>query len=592
MKLKRLFFVLLTFFAPAIWAMDELPHQNTEFKQKGINANDICLVCHALAENVPQNERCITNCCNEFICAQDAQSIFKAAGESQYEEHNIRYKLGSTGLRLTAEQIDQMYEIVKNPNKPKNTKCPRCSIPLSISATHLKKSLKSKPVLTCIDAEDIRFDLSPELSAALLECESFKMHEDTLSTPAPFDFSNVNPEQKRFLKKSLIIKLAQLIKDPVKETQHIVRNLEFFELAKYLAAPDNVLYLAANELWPLMQDTIDDTPQVKEYKKHIKQLAKPHLATPKNLAKYRKARLFSTKLASLNTSSFIPYDSSISAVSNLANGGWYQDKQHNWYKVYPFCTLDGIKYIYGGTTPSSLDVSGHRLEAIPASLLQEMSMDEYTNIFINFNNNPIASIDRSFFQILAKKRAKGIGIIVSLMETALTTEQKEEIIKRFHHATTTLTQRYPKCYSTLKYLAIGAGCIGAPLAVRYLSDKLPALINGTSVVSSAVMAGSVGGFLGEIINAIADRHHGHSIVPMILGAGAGAILGGAMACESIEKDDPVIIPSALLATLLGGFGASILVDYAALGLAKRSHPDISWKANNDIVWKTNYQLNI
>lgn len=584
MKFKALFLALLTIFVPATFAMDEPPRGNTEFTQKGIDSEDLCHVCHRLAKNVPQNARHITNCCNTFICEDDANNILLPAQTIKTENKQFKEHLRTNFPRISEEKRKKMY---KEGKTQKNLSCPKCQKKLSISEAFLQKAVSSKLSLSLIDAEGKQFALSPELSGALLECESFKMHGDELSTPAPLDFANVKPEQKRFLKKNLIIQLAQFIKDPVKEIQHVATDLELFELANYLAAPNNILYLLANESWPLMQDKQNDNSLTKEYKKNIRKLAKPHLASPKHLTEYMQCSPHGKKLKFIKK--WDEYDQayaihlSFGTISRyLENGGWYQDENNHWYKVYPFYTLDGIHNLWGSHDKlKSINLPGHRIETVSGALLEKIHPDPEQAIDINLDGNPIIAFDESFFQALAKKRAHTNGISLSFADHKLTDVQKEEVQKKFYQATTTLPQRY---LSRLTYscLAISAGCIGSALAVEYIAHKAPVLTNTTSTVSSGIIGLSIGGGIGAQI---------HSVIGLIGGIIVGA--GSSLATIGYMKDhNAVTIPTHIFTVPLGGYAGLKLMNYAALKLARKSHPDISLQADNNIVWNSNYQLKI
>lgn len=591
MKLKLLFSAFLIFSGSAVISMDKPQTHDAEFMQNGIDLDDICLVCHKSANNIPRDERCITSCCKKFICAEDAQSILSSVQNNQWAKDAIKNKLQSAGFALTGEQFKRMYKIAKESlNNVTNAHSSNCSQKLTVSTTFLKKPRISKPTLTVIDAEEKKFPLSRELSTALLECSSLEPHDDTLithtnATVEPIDYSgDIRSDKKRFLKQDLIIKLAQLINDPIKELPHMVHNLEFFELADYLTAPNNILYLIANELWPLMQDQKDDTESISIYKKSIRRLAQPHFSSPKHRAAYSLAHCFSYKFHLINSSNH-------DANNQLKNGGWYQDNNNQWYKIYPYCTLDGIDDLYGSTC-TKLNLSGHRLATLTGDILKNIRKTEYRNpIEINFDNNPISCIDESFFKELAKKRSEGIDVDISLQNTRLTPAQKTAVNQKFHNATTTLPQRY---ISEFKYnwLARGAGCLGAVFATYYLSQKSPALISGTSVISSGIMGAALGGLGGALVSAAESHSHRPYEYVAILGGFIGGISCGRLAISSINEYGSINIPTYILGIPLGGYVASQLANNASLTLAKRSHPEIKrgdYEIHN-IVWKNNYKI--
>lgn len=578
MKFKLLFLAFVTTFTPAALAMDAPLVQDHECIQtNSINADDVCSVCHTLAENIPQNERCITNCCKNFICAQDAHAILYSAQNNRHEKDRILYRLRDTGLTLTDEQLKKMYKIAKTSQPPSKKKgCPFCSRnKLSVSHAFLKKPLIPKKAVTIKDSEGKEFQLTSELSTAFLQCESFQMHEDKLNTPSTLDFSDVKPNQKRFLKKNSIIKLAHLIKDPIKELKNIPQDLDFFELANYTLAPRNILYLIANELWPLMQDQGNDTSDAKVYKKYIRQLAKPHFASPKHLAEHRKTHTFNYQYFLLNNKNL-----STNGIQ-LKNNGWYQDEKNQWYKVYPYCTLDGIGDLYGKTL--ELKVNNQRLTTLTGDEFKNIHKGPEYPTTINLDNNPITHIDESFFQELAKKRAEGIEIDISLQNSHLTSAQKEEYQKKFNTATHTLPQRYLSHFK-FKSLAIGGSFIGTTLAIDYLSHKNPELLNTTSKVALA----GAGTFIGTIVPT--------SKLAGVFYGGIGTLIGWAIGSmwEKANSPECVTTPTYVIGACLAIYASSELANHVAFALAKRSHPDIKpgkWPID-EYVWKNNYKIKL
>lgn len=445
---------------------------------------------------------------------------------------------------------------------------------------------EDKNLLKIIDIEKKHFVLSRDLSQALLKCtnlETNKLH------PGILDFTGLDAKQRSFLTQDNIRLLALFIINPKcmerNELAPKIKQLDLFELAHYLGAPDNILYLLANETWPLMQDQKDDTDAIKSYKKNIRQLAKPHFASPKHLAEYIEAYSFGENCYFFDwaRSHNVDYSNlSFDAISRrLENKGWYLDKNNNWYKVYPFCTLDGIQDLYGSDKPAELHVRGHRLATVSGNLLGNKSVYD---IKISLDDNPITSIDDSFFQALAKKRAAGRNVEISLMNTKLTAEQKEEFNKKFYNATNTLPQRYLN-KSKFRCLATGAACLGTALAVQYFSYKLPGLIRASSVVSTGIVGFVAGGLVGCVTG----------FPPlMFLSACGGLFTATDSFLESLKNNPKILsLPTHLFAIPLAGLATKMFAaDYAAIALAKRSHPDISWKAEKDIVWNSNYKFKI
>lgn len=593
MKLKTFIFVILASFTPAAFAMDAPVDQEVDVNPNTVYPDDVCLNCHTLAQNVPHNKRCLTNCCRSFICADDAQNILKSAETHQQTKNYINHEITSLHLQLTPDQRRKMYKIAK-PKGAKST-CLNCNQKLSVDfneGVFLKTPPEIKPQITLIDIHHKKFELSPELSAALLKCQALLMHEDTLAVNAPIDFSHI--KNRTYLSQEFISNIACLIKDPIKETPIMKRSLELFECAKYLAAPDNILYLIANELWPLMQEQADDTPFLKQYKENIKKLAASHLASPLQLSEYIKA--YSTDLSN-NVYNILPAcfsdffrgNLSAHALSTLKNNGWYQDSNKNWYRVYPFCTLDGLQtFAFSPRGPwiSSLNLSSHRIEKVSHNALVDLT--EYqnnnkVNVNINLDANPITCIDESFFQELAKRRANGHEVMVSFLGTRLTAQQKEEYKKKFVKATQTLPQKYISNFKC-KSLSIGTALISSVAAIAYLAHKKPQLATILSQVSLAGLGVLLGAKCGESLPGI--------IIKGGLVGGVGLFV--AVVWKEANNPEPITLPLYAAGLSGAGVGASYLADYTALALAKRSHPDIKpgeWSADQ-LVWKNNYKINI
>lgn len=598
MKLRLLFSALLIISGATTIAMDApLSDQEIDVNLNTVCPDALCLKCHKFAENISPQDRCLTSCCRQFICVKDAQDILDAGNNQQQTKQYINQQLGSLRLRLTPEQLRRMYKIAK-PKVDHAGMCLNCNQKLSVDfnkGVFLKTPVVKKPKITFIDSLHQQFELNPELSGTIMKCETLQINEDGLinrfkddpTTITPIDFSGI--KDKTCLKQALIIKLAELIKDPVKETSRIPRNLELFECAHYLGAPHNILYLIANELWPLMQEHAPDNEQTKEYKKNIKKLATPFFASPKQLSSY--VLTHPNIYDAFNPSPYSHFyrgDLSCNSILRLPNQGWYQDSNKNWYKVYPFCTLDGIEN-FRPLNNTPIRLTGHRLERIVSNILEGVnSPNDDTNIFINFDlaNNPITCIDESFFQALSKRRALGHEIAISLLNTHLTAQQKEEYKKKFDQATQTFPQRYLSNFK-FKSLAIGAGFIGTALAIEYFSHKVPKLINTTSTASSAI----VGGFIGGMIAGVALQSPPTGLISGL----CSAVVSG-ISCYNYINDSSksFTIPTHILAAPFAAYAAYELANRAALPLAKHSHPDIkrgTWSVD-DFVWKNNYKITL
>lgn len=572
MKFKSLFLALLTIYCTATSAMDAR-EQQIQINVPTIYPDDACLRCHTLAQNVPQNKRCLTECCSQFICADDAQAILKTAANHNWTKRNINHQLTQMHPPLTAEQIKKMRKIAL-PKLAKPGICPNCNQKLSVDfnkGVSLKTPIERKPSITLIDTQNKRFELSPELSAALLKCETLHMYEDSLATKVPIDFSEI--KDKPYLKQDLIIRLAQLIKDPVKETHRMKRDLELFECAHFLGAPDNIFYLIANELWPLMQEQANDTAPIIEYKKSIKLLAKPHFASLLQLREFINAQPYVYDSSNPSPySHFYTGNLSSNALLTLPNRGWYQGKNNQWYRIYPFCTLDGIENFRPINIP--INLTGHRLERIVSNILEGVnSQNENTNISFNLDNNPITCIDESFFQALAKRRAAGNAVELSFLNTRLSAQQKEEYKKKFDKATQTLPERYLSRFK-FKSLVMGTSFIGTALALNCVYHKNPQLADTAYIISLIGAGAYMGGVAIGPITTFGSIFYG----------AIGTVIGLLAATTTPTRYAAGIA--------FGSYAASQLADIAALELAKRSHPELKGGDffREDIIWKNNCKI--
>lgn len=651
MKFKALLFAFLATFGSVILTMDEpLSHgvqtaqtatqkplsQDTQISvQKEINSDDVCPTCLRLAKDIPQQERCITNCCQKFICDTDAQKIIKAVEDARLKEDAEQFAQEEKARRkeekdrrekesmrriLGNDALQEMNDILKRHNRlvepePQKTQqkvrrisiCPYCSKELSTTKAFLKKGFIQKPVVEIIDAENNKFDLDQELSTALLQCGSFKMRDDALNTAgtaAPLDFSGVIPTQGRFLKQDLITKIAQLINDPINQTPNIPQTLEFFELANYLEAPGNILYIVANELWPLMQDKPNDAPHIKKYKECLRGVARPHLACPNNLLHYLQSIPASTVKQFKDALNQSELNFSFGAIKqNLQNHGWYQDNEQNWYKVYPFCSLDGITEML---TYLKIDTDSWRLQSFNLSnhFIETFSCDfsasiETLNLSNNnvkkltgkqlhkregswlprkiiLTNNPINTLEESFFEALRKARTTSSNSCeISLENNTLSNAQKEEIRKKFYKATHTIPERYLNRSLFEKAFLYGGALagIGAGLyAGNKLGNYAPNLMKNISV-SASVAIGIIAGACRE-----AYFHHGNESAPWFffdVTAGATGAYFGSKKLFNYKPQATKVVPMAITGiagALTGALVAKGTGNIVANGLARISHP--------------------
>jgi hypothetical protein len=180
----------------------EKPKQTTSVNKRITNTvapEDQCPCCHETAQDIPENERQITVCCGNFICQTDANKIYNIA-----QSNAANYQ--------TSEQ--QANFIAQRGFAPKNSLkalCPLCRKELQTRSATIRID-EEQQSFAIIDIEGKEFQLEPQLAQAFLKCTALEAFE---SHPGVLDFSNINGEQKNFLKKDMITQLAQLIADPI-----------------------------------------------------------------------------------------------------------------------------------------------------------------------------------------------------------------------------------------------------------------------------------------------------------------------------------------------------------------------------------------
>lgn len=480
-----------------------------------------------------------------------------------------------------------------------------------ISATYAME----KPVAPqIIDIQGAPFNLSPELSQALLKCTNLKAREDFSGT---LDFTGLDSKTRPYLTKDKITLLAFLIISPRSieraELAPRIKQLDFFELAHYLGAPDNILYLLANELWPLMQDQKEDATDVKAYKKYIRQLAKPHFASPRHLLNYLKTK------TSYNTLDICRWDCDPITVELSFNvlqkfykeekdNGWYRYKDSFWCINYPFCSLEGITELisylkFSGTSCSlQIKLKNHYLETFSCDLapyietldltdnnIKELSGQQlkYTNRpprRIILDGNPISSINDSFFEALRNIRSRwfvdrydanrkqyqdDIGCFISLGRTALTNNQKKLISTKFNNAAKTLPERlFNRTAFDVGIALTGAvvGGVASYYALDYIKAKAPIVMTGLFFTPLPLLLAG-------------DEKYQEKLGPAAL----GIAMQIAIAYQDLKGANNLAHAGGVFVGGTIGLGVGVVSSYlAALGLAKCTHPKITFDRNKDI----------
>lgn len=612
MKFKVLFSLIVMALTPSTFAM-QMPSKSTQEAatvKTTVKAEDQCPVCQESAANTAQSELKITQCCQNFICTSCENGIIENA-------RNI----------VAQNQTPEQRNIFANQNgfEPRNqlkAMCPFCRKDLSTSTATL---LTQKEPLNIIDVKGAQFTLEPELAQALLKCTNLEALE---AHPGILDFSNL---KHKFLTQKIIIGLAKAINNPREfkndldstepMTKHVTKlNPKAFEIAHYLGAPDNILYILANELWSYIQEDAKDSESTKTYKKSLRHLARPHLSSPKHFLRYLqskpanytgilKTQFMGGNLLNPQGGIQLDFDSLKIFTQTLRDTGWYTFDNTDWYIRYPFCSLDGIKELLAHLRVdtnyrTSINLSRHKLETFTCDMLADIGILNlsYNNIRkltgaclavtnknyieslpykIILESNPIESIDESFFEALRKKRASSYNNCeIILQNTNLTDAQKEDARKKFYKATRTVPQRYLNSRIFGNAFVYG-GCLAGLAAALYAGNKLadyaPKVAKGISVATSTI-AGGIVGALREMYVHRRDESIPWLAVDMI-GSGTISYFGA----HKILEKKPVlakVLPMAgagAIGALAGYFAGWQLGTITANGLAKISHPEISWE---------------
>jgi hypothetical protein len=597
----------------AMEPIEPIPHDSSSTAVGTIAADSQCPVCMEQANTLDKNNLRITSCCKNFICQPCENNIQETAARNAAQ------------YQTAAGQIAFLEQNGYAPRNQLKAMCPLCRKDLSTSSATL---LTQKEPLNIIDVKGAQFALEPELAQALLKCTNLEALE---AHPGILDFSNL---KHKFLTQKLIIGLAKTINNPRKfkndldstepMAKHVTKlNPKAFEIAHYLGAPDNILYIMANELWPYIQEQPNDTEPTKQYKKNVRHLARPHLASPKHFlhflqtkpANYTdnfKTHFMKGNLLDTQGGIQLDFDSLKVFYTTLRDTGWYTHDNSDWYIKYPFCLLDGIKelLIHFEMDPNyshSINLSRHKLETFSCDMLPKIgtlnlsynSIRKLTGSCLAVANknyiqslpsriilesNPIESIDDSFFEIIRKNRGTAYNTTeISLQNSNLTAAQKEDVRKKFYKATHTVPQRYLNSRmfgNAFVYGGCLAGIAGALYASNKLADYAPKVAKGISVATSTI-AGGIVGALREMYVHRRDESIPWLAVDMI-GSGTISYFGA----HKILEKKPVlakVLPMAftsLTGSLAGYFAGWKVGTITANGLAKISHPEISWKNEN------------
>lgn len=573
------------------------------------------------AHTVDTNNLRITACCKNFICQPCENTIQETAARNAAQ------------YQTAAGQIAFGYA----PRNQLKASCLLCRKDLKTNPAKLPCTQKP---LEIIDANGTQFTLAPELTQALLQCTSLEALE---LHPGALDFSQL---KHKFLTQNMIISLAKTIMSPkdLKKTldsiepmaEHVSKlDPKAFEIAHYLGAPDNILYILANELWPYIQENKTDSELAKSYKKSVRHLARPHLSSPRHFLRYLQSKpthytnMLRTQCISKD---FLDHQREIQLdfdslkkfyglLLDRGDTGWYMHDNADWFIEYPFCSLDGIKELLnhiGINTNSrySINLSRHKLETFSCDILPEIA-----NLNLSYNNirtltgsqlkvannnyiqslpyqiilerNPIASIDDSFFEVLRKQRGSARNLCkIELEINNLTDAQKDEVRKRFYKAIYTFPERYFNS-RTFQNAFVYAGRLAAAAGALYACNKFT---NYAPQFTKDLSVGLATG-IGALIGALPELSRGRALSGklMLFDVATSSILAYVGSKELFNKKPALakVIPmicAGALGQLSGYFAGWKAGTITANGLAKLSHPEISW--NNENWSHGNYSLKL
>ncbi len=620
MKFKLLLPALLSI-SGACLAMEPIEpthHQSASSAVGTIAADSQCPVCMEQAHTVDTNNLRITACCKNFICQPCENTIQETAARNAAQ------------YQTAAGQIAFGYA----PRNQLKASCLLCRKDLKTNPAKLPCTQKP---LEIIDANGTQFTLAPELTQALLQCTSLEALE---LHPGALDFSQL---KHKFLTQNMIISLAKTIMSPkdLKKTldsiepmaEHVSKlDPKAFEIAHYLGAPDNILYILANELWPYIQEDKTDSESTKTYKKSLRHLARPHLSSPRHFLRYLQSKpanytnmlrtqFMGGSLLDPQGGIQLDFDSLKVFYSLLRDTGWYTHDNGDWFIKYPFCSLDGIKELLshiGIKTDSrySINLSRHKLETFSCDILPDIATLNlsYNNIRtltgscltianknyiqslpyqIILESNPIESIDDSFFEIIRKNRGTAYNTTeISLQNSNLTAAQKKDVRKKFYKATHTVPQRYLNSRifeGAFLYGGCLAGAAGALYACNKFANYAPQFTKSLSVG----LATGIGALIGASREFLSRPAPSGKL--MLFDVAAGSICAYVGSKELFNKQPALakVIPmicAGALGQLSGYFAGWKAGTITANDLAKLSHPEISW--NNENWSHGNYSLKL
>lgn len=598
MKLKALLSLIVMALAPATFAM-QMPlksDQEAATVKTTVNGEDQCPVCQETAANTAQNELRITQCCQNFMCASCEKGIIENA-------HN------NATQNQTPEQRDQF--IQQHGYVPSNqlkAKCPLCRKDLiTVPATLNSNSAHPSPF---IDKAGKTFTLKSDLEKALLKCTALEKYKKT----DVYDFSTNC--HHTIMTQGMLTWLARFIANPVVEQKELSPVIQQFEIAHICGAPENILYILANELWPYMQDKENDAKDRKDYKTSIRELARPYLSSPRYFLNYLKSKPILEAFRKNHIFDITPdshiLDASLKRIidlsfeeirnfsSYLRDEGWYRHNNCNWQVKYPFHTLEGIyeliEYLQVDQNKDwSIRLRNHNLETFSCDIVKSLNCIDLTGNKIKhlhsaqlkyqkhlpqiiiLDSNQIESINDNWYEAFYYLRCRQYSdCFINLENNRFSDAQKKNIREKFNKAIQSLPEqkfKKTKFENSCMYTGAILGAITPTIALHYACNGTSNLLKGISSSVAAIIGVSAGGILGYNVT---RKLPARTIFSLSAAAAAG--ISCPLLTLRLFKNYPELTKgislgaTALAGTTLGAFFGYTQSSKAAYALAKLSHP--------------------
>lgn len=402
--------------------------------------------------------------------------------------------------------------------------------------------------LCIIDSEGTEFNLNKNLSHALLKCESLSSYADF--ERGTIDFSGL--KNRTFISKEHLCELADLIhRLDVEDAEPDFINLELFELATYLAAPEKVLFVLANRLWPEIQHDPVLSEFQNAYKKDLRTRAEPYLACPEHLLLFLNKNNISPNVIIVKHRDLdyvVKANLSFDNILNISNLNSHDTLSDTYLTQYKFCTLRGLSQLIEYLSPDKknhafhrINLSNHNLKTFSIKELQstckcsnhqdiildnnnisKLSSHEIDSLeasyTLHLNNNPIEFIDNNFFEAMRKARSQNLLLYGGnarfrfiLKNTALSFQKRKEYQKKFYEVTHTIPERFasPNIFQHGSFWlpAVLSGYLAATQSHKLFDNYGP--IKHLAATGAGFFAGGIAGqyAMGYVISKIAQKTH-------------------------------------------------------------------------------------